>query len=171
VATVLRSSLTELVLTTLRTSGLVIGDGEVPDANWIGQPGLPESEYEAFAVVSELTADHSEGPIGASQGDWRMPYMLEYFGISRSQVSWLADTLRGVLLGLRFTTLAMGTSSYKVQLVRPDAIGAPQQITVTYPPFWHQQDNVTVWIGKQVGEAMLIDPIDGVTEVMVGDLA
>jgi hypothetical protein len=68
-APLVRSPLTELVLTTLRSVGQIVGDGEVPDANWIGQPNVPGSEYEPFAVLSELTADHSEGPIGASQGD------------------------------------------------------------------------------------------------------
>lgn len=150
-APLVRSPLTEAILTTLRAGGQVVGDGEVPDANWIGQPGLPDSSYEPFAVLSELTADHSEGPIGASQGDWRMPYMVECFGIRRDQVSWLADTLRGTLAELRFTKLTLGTDSYKVQLVRSESMGAPTQITVTYPPFWHQQDNVTVWVGKQVG--------------------
>lgn len=148
--TLQRSPLTDLVLTTLRTSGQVIGDGEVPDANWIGQPGMPGSAYQAFAVLSELTADHSEGPIGASQGDWRMPYMVECFGVRREQVSWLADKLRSVLAPLRFTTVDLGDATYKVQMVRTDVMGAPQQILVTNPPFWHQQDNVTVWIGKEV---------------------
>lgn len=151
VASLVRSPLTEQILATLRAGGRVVGDGELPDANWIGQPMAPGSEYEPFAVLSELTADHSEGPIGASQGDWRMPYMVECFGISREQVSLMADTIRGALAGLRFTELMLGTVNYKVQLVRADVIGAPQQIPVTTPPFWHQQDNVTVWIGKEVG--------------------
>jgi hypothetical protein len=34
--------------------------------------------------------------------------------------------------------------------VRHDSIGQPQRIGVTNPPFWHQQDGVTVWIGKEL---------------------
>ena len=147
----LRSPLTAAVLAVLRGTDQVVADGVLPAANWIGQPNLPGSTFQPFAVLSELNADHAEGPIGASQGDWRMPYMVEYFGIRRDQVSWLADRLRGALAGMRSTKLALGVSSYKVQLVRPDAIGAPTQIDVTYPPFWHQQDSVTVWIGKEIG--------------------
>lgn len=150
-APLLRSPLTELVLLTLRGAGQIIGDGELPDANWIGQPDLPGSTYQPFAVLSELTADHAEGPLGASQGDWKMPYMVEFFGIRRDQVSWIADKIRGVLMELRFTKLLLGVDSYKIQLVRSDVIGAPTQINVTDPPFWHQQDNVTIWIGKEVG--------------------
>lgn len=146
----LRSPLTAAVLAVLAGSGQVVGDGELPDANWIGQPELPGSIFEPFAVLSELAADHSEGPIGASQGDWRMPYMIEYFGVRRDQVDWIADRLRGALAGMRFSKLNLGVDMYKVQLVRADNIGTPQQIPVTYPPFWHQQDSVTIWVGKEV---------------------
>jgi hypothetical protein len=146
-----RSALTELILAELRKSDMAIGDGVLPDASWIGQPHLPGSEFQPFAVLSELTADRAEGPLGASAGDRRMPYMIECFAISREQVSWVADRLRGSLSAMRFTKLQLGEHTYKVQYVRGDSIGAPQQIDVTYPPFWHQQDNLTVWIGKEVG--------------------
>lgn len=152
-APLLRSPLTTAVLTTLRTAGIDIGDGVLPDASWIGQPNLPGSEYEPFAVLSELTADHSEGPLGASQGDWRMPYMVECFGVRREQVTWIADKLRGVLAVLRFSKLTLGTASYKIQYVRSDSMGAPTQISVTYPPFWHQQDSTTLYLSKEVGSA------------------
>lgn len=150
-APLLRSPLTDVVLQTLVDTGQLIGDGVLPDANWIGQPNLPGSVFKPFGVLSELTADRAEGPLGASQGDWQMPYMIEYFGIRRDQVDWIADKLRGALLGLRFTKLELGENTYKVQLVRPTSIGAPQQIDVTQPAFWHQQDSITIWIGKEVG--------------------
>jgi hypothetical protein len=150
-APLLRSPLTELVLTTLRGTGEAIGDGSLPDASWIGQPNLPESEYQPFAVLSELTADHSEGPIGASQGDWRMPYMVECFGIRRDQVTWIADKLRGTLTPLRFTELTLGADSYKIQYVRTDTFGSPQQIDTTYPSFWHQQESITLYVTRKVG--------------------
>jgi len=151
-APLLRSPLTETVLTILRGTGQAIGDGSLPDASWIGQPNLPESEYQPFAVLSELTAAHSEGPIAASQGDWRMPYMLECFGIQRDQVSWIADKLRGALAVLRFSKLLLGADSYKIQYVRTDTFGAPQQIDTTYPSFWHQQESTTVYVTKEVGQ-------------------
>lgn len=150
IAPLQRSPLTLAVLAALRTSGQLVADGELPDANWIGEPNLPGSVFEPFAVLSELTADHSDGPIGASQGDWRMPYMIEYFGIRRDQVSWLADKLRGALTSMRFTRMQLGLDSYKTQLVRTDNIGQPQQINITYPSFWHQQDGVTIWMGKEI---------------------
>jgi hypothetical protein len=149
-APLLRSPLTEAVLTLLRGTGQVIGDGSLPDASWIGQPNMPESSYQPFAVLSELVADHSEGPIGASQGDWRMPYMVECFGIRRDQVTWIADKLRGTLAQMRFTKLQLGADSYKVQYVRTDDLGAPQQIDTTYPSFWHQQESVTVYVSKEI---------------------
>lgn len=149
-ATVQRSDLTSAVLAALRATGQVIGDGELPDSAWIGQPNLPDSVYEPFAVLSELTADRSDGPFGDSQSDWRMPYMVECFGIRRDQCSWMADALRGALAGMRSTLLALGDATYKVIYVRTDNIGQPQRVGVTNPPFWHQQDGLTVWIGKEL---------------------
>ena len=149
-ATIQRSDLTLAVLEALRATGQVIGDGELPDSSWIGQPNLPGSVYEPFAVLSELTADRSDGPLSDSQADWRMPYMVEVFGIRRDQCSWIADTLRSAVASLRSTTLTLGPDSYKVVYVRTDNIGQPQRIGVTNPPFWHQQDGMTVWIGKEL---------------------
>lgn len=148
--TLSRSPLTDAVLTALRAGGRDVGDGELPDASWIGQPNLPGSVYKPFAVLSELTADRSDGPLGDSQADWRMPYMVEFFGVRRDQCSFIADEMRGALDGLRFSVLRLGAAYYKVVWVRHDSIGQPQRIGVTNPPFWHQQDGVTVWIGKEL---------------------
>lgn len=145
-----RGPLTEALLAALRDRGVVVGDGELPDASWVGEPNLPGSEYEPFAVLSELIADRSDGPIGASQGDWRMPYLIELFGVSREQVTAIADRSRGFAEPLRFATFVLGTATYKVQLVRHDNIGQPSAIQVTEPPFWHQQDGITIWIGKEI---------------------
>lgn len=150
-ATLHRSPLTTAVLEALRAVYPFVGDGELPDANWIGQPNVPGSRFKPFAVLSELTADRAAGPLGAPQGDWQMPYMIEFFGIRREQVSAIADRLRGALNGMRFSKLQLGADTYKVQLVRTDNLGAPQRIDVTQPAFWHQQDSVTVWVGKDVG--------------------
>jgi len=147
--TLVRKPLTELVLTTLRATGVPVGDGELPDASWIGQPNATSSSYRPFAVMSELTADRSDGPIGDSQADWRMPYMVEYFGITREQTGWLADKMRGVLAELRFTRVTLGPADYKVQYVRNDNLGSPQRVAVTNPPFWQQQDGITLWMGKE----------------------
>lgn len=144
-----RRPLTASVLAAFRATGVVVGDGDLPQANWIGQPNTPTSTYEPFAVLSELAADNSSGPIGDSQGDWKMPYMVEYFGISRDQVGWLADKLRGTLISMRFTKIALGTTTFKTQYVRTDNLGTPQQVNVTNPSFWHQQDGVTLWMGRE----------------------
>ena len=148
--TVARSPLTLAILVALREVGEDVGDGELPDASWIGQPNIPGAVYRPFAVLSELTADRSDGPLGDSQADWRMPYMVEYFGIRRDQCSWIADAMRGALDSMRFTKLVLGTDTYKIQFVRHDSIGQPQRIGVTNPPFFHQQDGITVWIGKEL---------------------
>jgi hypothetical protein len=148
--TLQRSDLTLAVLAALRATGQDVGDGELPDSSWIGQPDLPGSIYQPFAVLSELTADRSDGPLSDSQADWRMPYMVEFYGIRRDQCSFVADAMRGALDSMRFTSIDLGTAIYKVIQVRHDSIGQPQRIGVTNPPFWHQQDGVTVWIGKEL---------------------
>jgi hypothetical protein len=78
-----------------------------------------------------------------------MPYMVEYFGITREQTAWMADKMRATLAGLRFSVITLGDANYKVQYVRNDNIGSPQRVSVTNPPFWQQQDGVTLWMGKE----------------------
>jgi hypothetical protein len=147
--TIARGPLTTRILVALRVLGYPVGDGEMPDASWIGQPNAPDASYEPFAVLSALVADRSDGPLGDSQADWRMPYMVEYFGITREQTAWMADKMRATLAGLRFSVITLGDADYKVQYVRNDNIGSPQRVSVTNPPFWQQQDGVTLWMGKE----------------------
>lgn len=155
-ATIERSPLTEALLDQLNLSNWLVGDGVIPDASWLstaghgsqGQPEAPDSEFEPFAVLAELRASDSSGSIGDSQADWRMPYMVESFGVSREQAGSLRDALRTQLEPLRGTRIQLGASKYKVQQIRTDAIGVPIRFDVTSPPFWHVQDGLTVWLAK-----------------------
>lgn len=150
-ATLTRRPLTDAVLAKL-SAVMVTGDGVLPAAgqgvNWIGQPNLPGSEFKPFAVLSPLFAGQSTGPVGDSQSDWRLPCMLELFGVTRQQCEWAQDAMRAALASLRHTSLTLGPSIYTVQYVHTDSIGAPTRIEVADPNFWHAQDGFTVWIGK-----------------------
>jgi len=148
-ATIARSPVTAAVVAALETIGKPVGDGVIPDASWIGQPMAPGSTFEPFLVSSELNAGSSWGPFSDPQADWQLPYLVESFGLSREQCSWMADKARGALLDMRNTTLSLGTFTYKVGYVHIDSLGAPVRIDAFQPPFYHSQDGFTVWIGKQ----------------------
>jgi hypothetical protein len=147
--TLQRSPLTDAVLTQLRTLGPPVGDAVIPDSMWIGQPNLPGSFADPFAVLSTLRAGDSSGSLGDSQSDWHMPYLIESFGVSRDQCDWIADRLRNLLTALRGQALALGPDHFKVQYVRVDDLGEPARIDAVDPPFYHSQDVITVWIGKE----------------------
>lgn len=149
-----RGELTGQLLVTLRTLGKPVGDGRAPrkgeGAGWDGPPNLPTSTFTPFLVLSALTAGRSSGPFGDPQGDWQLPYMLEAFGVDRDQCEWMADTARDSLGQLRGSKLTLGDATYKVQQVRTDSIGGIVPVMVTDPPFFGQEDGITVWISKEI---------------------
>jgi hypothetical protein len=147
VITLSRRPLTDAVLAQLQTTGKPIGDGVLPDSAWIGQPNAPGAEFDPFAVLSSLNASDSFGGLSQTQANWKMPYLVESFGVSRAQCEWMADAVRAALGALRGQHLDLG-ASYKVAYVRVDAYGEPARIDVTDPEFFHSQDQITIWVGK-----------------------
>lgn len=145
-----RSPVTAAVLAALAGTGKPVGDAVLPDASWIGAPMAPDAVFEPFLVVSEIVASTSYGPISDWQADWQLPYLVESFGLSREQCSWMADTARNALPALRGTDLVLNGAPYTVGYVRLDSLGAPLRVDSFQPPFYHAQDGVTITIGKQV---------------------
>ena len=149
--TVKRSALTELVIAAVASTGKAVGDNQMPvgQANWIGQPMTPGSVYQPFAVVSELNASRSWGGLTDPQSDWQMPYMVEYFGITRVQCEALAELARDKVSGIRAQSYLVGSATYSVMWVNLDQLGEPQRIDTFKPPVFHAQDGFTVWITKE----------------------
>lgn len=145
-----RAPLTKAVLDILAADISKVGDGQAPGgAGWIGEPNAPTSRYVPYLVVAPMAAQNSSGPLGDSQADWRLPYRLTAVGVQRGQAEWLADKARSLLDVLRRQVLELGASSYKVQQVRTELIGATTRVDSTDPPYWTQTDSVTVWLTKE----------------------
>jgi hypothetical protein len=151
--TLTRGPLTELLLVTLAGLGKPVGDGVVPTkdagAGWSGPPNAPGSQFTPFTVLITLSAGLSSGPFFDSQADWTVPFMLEAFGVSREQCEWMADAARSALAALTHQVITLGADHYKVQQVKTDSIGGVNRVMVTDPPFFGQQDGLSVWITKE----------------------
>lgn len=144
-----RAPITESFIAKLVELGFPVGDGKIPTGvNWVGQPNLPTATFKPYLVVSEIVASHSSGPLGDSQADWQLPYLVESFGISREVCSKLADRMRAQAKEMRAITWTVGSDEYGVQFVRIDSLGEPQRVAAVSPPVWHTQDGITLWIGK-----------------------
>lgn len=152
-----RGELTNLILATLTTglhgygAGIPVGDGVIPpDSGWSGEPNAPTSHFRPYLVVLPMVANQSSGPISDSQADWRLPYGLFYYAVSRVQVEWLADRSRHVLASLVHTTVVLNSVDYEVQQVRTDMIGGATRVDQTDPPYWSQTDSQNIWISKEL---------------------
>lgn len=147
-----RRPLTGLLLSTLDTAlEQPVGDMVIPQGGgWSGVPNAPGATFTPYVVLVTLTASRSTGPMGASQADWQMTYMVESFGASREQCEWMADHARSALDVLAKQQIVLGTDTYKVQQVRVDSIGAVNRVAVTEPAFYGQQDGLSLWLSKEL---------------------
>lgn len=147
----LREPLTQIVLTTLETTGKPVGDARAPKTGgWTGnQPNKDGSNFKPYVVVTPGPATFSSGPIADAQADWHVSYSLSSFGVSRQQCEWMSDKSRLTLIGLKGQTLILGTDSYRVQQVRVDALGGIQRMDATDPPYWGQNDQISIWLSKE----------------------
>ena len=145
-----RRNLTKAVIDQVAVGGKPVGDGVVPkNAGWIGgQPNKEGTNFVPFSVVSTGSSSSSSGPISDFQADWQTSYAVSSFGVSREQVEWMADTARENLALLKDSIIDLGDASYKVILVRVDAIGGIQRVDATEPQYWGQTDAYTVWVTK-----------------------
>lgn len=145
--TIARAPLTDLLLERLADSGYPVGDAVVPAGSmWIGQPNAPGATFVPYTVLAALTASNSAGPLSAPQADWRIPYLVQCFGVSRAQAELLADHVRQLLVDLRKTVLTLGAVDYTIQQVWVDSLGGLNRVDTTDPPHYGQQDTVTVWV-------------------------
>jgi hypothetical protein len=146
-----REPLTGLLITALGSAGAAVGDARKPETGvgWIGEPNAPGNEYTPYLVLTPLAAVTSDGPFDSPQADWRLPYQIQAFGVSRQQCEWMADQARSLLGAQRGQVLALGSASYKTQQVRTESIGAVQRQDSTDPATFTQADVVSVWLTKE----------------------
>ena len=146
-----RQPLTTIVATTMGTiTGFPCGIGSIPTGGgWQGQPNADATNFRPFTLVIPQNTNMSVGPLTSPQADWHMPYSVQSFGITAAQAEQMADTARASLHGLRNTLLDLGDGHYKVQQVQVGQIGGLQRVDSTDPPFWGQNDLLTVWLAKE----------------------
>lgn len=152
-----RGPLTDLLLAHTTTalsgygSGIPVGDGIVPaGAGWIGEPNDPTSHFQPYVVVLPGPANNSSGPVGVSQADWKLAYLLASYSVSRQAVEWQADRARDVWADLAKSQIDLQGQAYGVQQVRVESIGQVTRNDTTDPPYWEQIDGLTIWITKEL---------------------
>lgn len=147
-----RAPVTQALLAALAASQKPVGDAIMPNnAGWSGnQPNKDGSNFTPYVVLTPGSASGASGPIGSSQADWRLPYSLASFGVSRQQCEWMADRARDLAESLRGQELSLGTGNFRVQNVLVDAIGGLVRVDATEPPYWGQIDQITVWLSKEI---------------------
>lgn len=146
-----REPLTQRLLTQLATTTKPVGDARAPQSGgWTGnQPNKDGSNFQPYTVLTSGPATTSSGPLADAQADWQLSYSIAAFGVSRQQCEWMADKARLVLESLRNELITLGASTYKVQQVRVDALGGLQRVDATDPPYWGENDQITVWLSKE----------------------
>jgi hypothetical protein len=155
-----RAPLTAALLTLIATeSGFPCGDGIIPEGSGWGasQPNKPGSTFAPYSVLTTLNAvpAPSTGSIGDPQEDWHIPYMLQCFGVARTQAETFADKVRPIMSALRTTIFDLHSNfvaapnNYKVQDCWVASIGAVNVTPGTDPPYYGQQDQYTLWLAKR----------------------
>jgi hypothetical protein len=142
-----RRLLSAAVVTAAEVTTNPIGLAHAPKGGgWQGQPNLDGSNFVPYTVVTPQTATQASGPLSDPQGDRLFPYSLSSFGLTPEQTEWMADKTRAAVAALKKTTVVLGDRSYKIQQVRTDVIGGLQRVDQTEPPYWGQNDVVTLWL-------------------------
>jgi len=145
-----RSGITEAILTALQATLKPIGDAIQPESSgWLGEPALSGSNFVPYVVLTPMTANAGTGPFDDSQADWRLPYSVANFGVTRQQCEWMADKARELIQGLSQTHVGSGQHTYYVQQVLEQAIGGIQRVDQTNPPYYGQVDTISIWLAKE----------------------
>lgn len=145
-----RGALTTYLIGQL-SSQVLIGDGEAPEAGgWDDDPNAPESSYSPYVVLAPQTAQEASGSFDDSNSEWRIPYTLSSYGITREQVEWNADRSRQAMVSLARVVVDLDTGNWKIQQSRVNSIGGVARNDNTEPSEFSQVDVVTMWMSKEM---------------------
>lgn len=149
-ADIYRGPLTDHLLEALAAVGKPLGDGQrPPGAGWVGQPNSPGSKFVPFLVLSAGTSTRTSGSLGKPQSEWQLNYLIQAYGVQRTQCDWMADKARDVLGALKNTNVVLGPTEYRIQQVWTNSIGGINPNYATDPPIWSQQDQIVLWLSKE----------------------
>lgn len=145
-----RGLLTDYLITQLTAAGLLVGDGEAPDAGgWDDDPNLPTSSYIPYVVLNPMAAAEPTGPLGDTSADFRVPYSVTAAGISRKQVETYADIGRKKITDLTRVVIQLSGENWKIQQARANSIGGVVRSDTVEPSEFTQSDVVIVYISKE----------------------
>lgn len=146
-----RYPVTQAVLAAVKSAGYPSDVALRPkDGGWTGQPGGPDSFFQPYSVVIPRTASFSGGPIAEPQGDWHLPYDINYYGIRADEIDLFADDARVALAEMVRSSITVQGPSYRVQKIALVTIGQITRVDQSDPPFYIQTDTIEVWVSKEL---------------------
>jgi hypothetical protein len=148
-----RAPLTDVLIGALETVVEFVGDVIAPqDAGWQNFPGGNDSVFVPYVVLTPQASPAPTGSLGDSQVDWRLPYTLTTYGVTRQQIEDVADEARRAVLGLTNVVVSMhdGTTAWKIIGVTSQNIGGVGYTDQIKPTAYSQSDSVLVWFSKKL---------------------
>ena len=147
-----RYPVTQALLTAVKTTGFPSDVCLLPkDGGWrSGAPAGPSSIFTPYSTIIPRTASFSIGPIGDVQGDWHLPYDLNFYAIRGDEVELLADDVRVAVAGMVGSSITVQGPSYKILKINHAVVGQITRVDQSDPPFYIQTDTIEVWVSKEL---------------------
>jgi len=148
-----RAPLTDALIAALEAAVEFVGDVKAPDAaGWQSHPGGNDSIFIPYVVLSPQSSPAPTGSLGDSQIDWRLPYTLTTYGVTRQQIEDVADEARRAVLALKDVTITMNdtTTVWKIIGVTSQNIGGVGFTDQIKPTAYSQSDSVLVMFSKKL---------------------
>jgi hypothetical protein len=147
-----RAPLTDTLIAALTSVVEFVGDVKAPeDAGWQSHPGGNDSIFIPYVILTPMVSPAPVGSLGDSQIDWRLPYTLTTYGVTRQQIEDVADEARRAVLGLNNVVVSMhdGTT-WKIIGVTSQNIGGVGYTDQIKPTANSQSDSVLVMFSKKL---------------------
>ncbi len=122
--------LTDVIVFTLQSAGLVVGDAVRPSA---------ATATAGYVVVYSLPGGSIDGTLGAPNDDASVMYQLTSVGADRRQCEWVADRARQVIL-----SAVMPLTDRIISPVMVDMLGGTIRDDDIQPPVWYSPDRYRV---------------------------
>ena len=148
-----RAPLTDALITALATVVEFVGDVTAPDdAGWQDDPGGNSSMFIPYVVLTPQPSPAPTGSLGDSQIDWKLPYTLTTYGVTRQQIEDVADEARRAVLALKDVTITMNdtTTVWKIIGVTSQNIAGVGFTDQIKPTAYSQSDSVLVMFSKKL---------------------
>lgn len=123
--------LTAALIGHLEAAGMVVGDGQAPEAGgWSGTAG--QSNYTAYCVVHPLLGGIVSGSIGDPHGDGEVVYQVSCYGPTRQSAEIVASNVDTAIKSLPYPSVVGMTIRY----VDDDVLGGARRQDELQPPDW-----------------------------------